>query len=422
METREYNLNSYKLHILKSDKVKSVHLEIHFRDKVNKDNIHYKSMLTDILTDCSEDYKNRKDVVIRLEELYKAKFYGTTSKLGGIVDNIFVYDFINPEYIKDKKYLEEVLSLPFDMVLRPKVKNKCFDNKIFEVIKTRAIRDVNSINENPVKLSINNALNCMDKDSLTSISVLGSLKKLEETTPEELYTEYKNMINNSYCDVFIIGNVDFDEIHKIITKKFNLSSIKTGKLELNIENKVVSKVKKEVENGPFIQTNLNVICNLDKLTKVEKNSTIQVYNYIFGSGGLSSKLYCKLREENSLCYGVYSLYLKYDNLLIIQVSLDEKNKNKAITLIKDCLKEMEKGKIDIEEFEDAKINLLSSLKMSKDNNVALLSNYIFGIYDALPTIDKRIEDVKNVTMDDIKNLSKKIKINTIYSLKSGGNK
>lgn len=418
MESREYDLNSYRLHILKSDKAKSVHLEIHFRDNVDKNNIYYKTMLTDILTDCSVDYMTRKDVVVKLEELYKASFYGTTSKLGGMVDNIFVYNFINPEFINDQSYFEEVFSLPFDMILKPKAKNKAFDKTVFDVVKNRAIKDIESVMENPVKLSISNALKAFDENSVSSISVSGKLNDVKKVTSEDLYCEYKNMLKNSYCDIYVIGDVDFDEVYKIITKKFNLNTIKTGKIDLNVTNKL-GKVKKVNEKGSFVQTNLNVVCNLDNLTDEEKNITLQVYNYILGSGGLSSKLYQKLREQHSLCYGVYSIFLKYDNLLIVQVSIDDKNQKKAILLIKQALNEMVKGLIKEEEFSDAKVNLLSSLKMAKDSNITLLSNYIFNKLDNLPSIDERMDYIKNVTIDDVKTVAKKVKINTIYTLKGG---
>lgn len=418
MEKKEYDLNSYRLHLIKSDKVKTCHIEVHFRDKVNKENIFYKSMLTDILSDCSNDYANRKEVVIRLEELYEASFYGTTSKLGGVVDNIFVYNFINPKYIKEKNYLKEAVTLLFDMIEKPKVNNKAFDKKMFEVVKTRAIRDVESVSENPVKLSINNALKTMDSESLTSVPVMGTIEDIENATSENLYKEYKNMINNSYCDVYVIGDIDFDEVYKIITSKFKINTIKSSRMVLNLENKVKNKSLVKDDKSEFVQSNTSIICNLDNLSDVEKNITVQVYNYIFGSGGLNSKLYQKVREENSLCYGIYSLYLKYDSLLIIEVSLDESNRKKAIKLIKSCLKEMEKGKISTEELEDAKLNLLSSLKMAKDNNVAILNNYIFSKIDNLPTIEERMDALKEVTVSDIKAIAKKVKINTVYTLMS----
>lgn len=416
METREYNLNSYKLHIIKSDIVKSVHMEIHFRDKVDSNNVYCKSMLADMLTDCSSKYESRKYVSLALEDLYKAKFYGTLMKTGGITENIFVYNFINPKYIKDKTFLKSALKLPFEMIMNPYIKNKAFDNKNFEIIKNRALRDIENINEDGVRLSIQKALRTMDSESVTSVNVLGEKEQVQKLTSEALYQEYLNMIRHGYCDVYVIGDVDFDEIHSIITKEFKINTIKTGRLNLHVDNNLKRKTLVVKEKGGFVQSNLNVVYNLDGFTKYEKDVVMQVYNFLLGSGGLNSKLYKKLREENSLCYGVYSLYLKYDNLLVIQVSLDKSSEKKAISLIKEALKEMLKGEIKLEELEEARISLLSSLRMAKDNNLSILSNYIFNKYDSLPTIDERIESIEKITLKEVRQLAKKVKINTIYTL------
>ncbi len=420
MEVKTYDLNSYKLHIIKSDKVKTCHMEIHFRDEVKKENIHFKTFLCDILTDCSKKYNTRKNVVIKLEELYKSSFYGTTSKTGGVINTMFVFDFIAPKYISEDNYLENVLELPCEMILNPKIINKEFELNTFNVIKERMKRDIKSINENPVKLSINNSLKVMDEESLTSVSVLGDISSLEDITPTTLFDEYENMIKNNLCDIFIIGDLEFDEVYKIISKKFKLKYIKSKQLNLYIDNKLSKKVKEKNDVSTFVQTNLNLVYNLENLDINDKNINIQVYNYLLGSGGMSSKLYRKLREENSLCYGVYSIYLKYDNLLIVQVSLDSKNKNLAIKLIKECINEMQKGKFTENDFEDAKKNLMLSLEMSLDNNVSLLTNCVFKEYDQLPSIENRMEMLRKVTMEDIVKIAKKVKLNTIYSLEAGG--
>ncbi len=419
MEIREYDLNSYKLHIIKTKKLKTCHMEIHFRDKVKKENIFYKSFLSDILTDCSKKYETRRDVVIALEELYKSTFFGTTSKTGNVINTIFIYDFIAPKYIKEKSYLKETLSLPFEMILNPKVINKEFDIKTFDIIKERTKRDILSIDENAVKLAIKNTLNTMDKDSITSVSVIGTLEELEEITPVTLYNEYLNLIRNDACDIYVIGDIEFDEVYKIVSEKFKLKTIKTTKYDLDVLNKSVKKVNIKENNSCFVQSNLNLLFNLENLTETERNITLQVFNYLLGSGGLSSKFYKKLREENSLCYGVYSIYLKYDGVLIAQVSLDNNNKDKAISLIKESVKEMQKGKFTDEDLEDAKNNLYLSLEMAMDNNTAILSNYIFNKVDNLPTIENRMKMIKQTTKEDIVKVAKKVKLNTIYTLKGG---
>ena len=108
--------------------------------------------------------------------------------------------------------------------------------------------------------------------------------------------------------------------------------------------------------------------------------------------------------------------MKYDKLLVIHVSLEQANVNKAINLIKKCVKEMISGDFLDSDIVDAKTNLIMSLDLANDNNVAILNNYVFNYFDNLPGLDERKEMLKKVTKEDIMKVAKKLKINTVYVL------
>ena len=108
------------------------------------------------------------------------------------------------------------------------------------------------------------------------------------------------------------------------------------------------------------------------------------------------------------------MYLKNDELLIIEVSLDNKNISLAEKLIKQCIKEMQDGKYSDELLEDAKRNLLFSLKVSSDNNVSVLGNYVFHVFDNLPLLEDRCESLKKVERDDLIKCGSSLSLNTIY--------
>ena len=132
-----------------------------------------------------------------------------------------------------------------------------------------------------------------------------------------------------------------DLVANLIFKYFKNPVVKTDKnLSLYVENKCVKKVRNYEELSHFLETNLVQIYNLEHLTDKEKVITMYFYNYLLGGGGLNTKLYQLLREKNSLCYGVKSVYLKYDNLLMIQTSISKNDVSKAVKLIKQAFKEM----------------------------------------------------------------------------------
>ena len=47
------------------------------------------------------------------------------------------------------------------------------------------------------------------------------------------------------------------------------------------------------------------------------------------------------------------------------------------------------GDFNDDELNDAKLNLVMSLDLAQDNNVSILNNYVFNIFDNLPDLDKR---------------------------------
>jgi len=104
MEYKKYDCNSFNIHTIKTDKFKTVRMEIIFSRDVNKEEMPIYTFLSDLLTDCSKEYERRKDIAIRLEELYKTIFYSTTNKVGNLFTTSFITEFIAPKYISDENY------------------------------------------------------------------------------------------------------------------------------------------------------------------------------------------------------------------------------------------------------------------------------------------------------------------------------
>ena len=152
-----------------------------------------------------------------------------------------------------------------------------------------------------------------------------------------------------------------DEVASIIKKEFKNRYISNIDTDMNITNKENKRPLIGSMESNNIQASLVMIYNMNDLNDFEKNAIIHVFNYIFGNGGLTSKLYQNLREKNSLCYSVTSMVLKYDSLLLIQVSLDNENISKAINLVKKSLKEMIIGNFTIGTLNDAINNIEKQL-------------------------------------------------------------
>lgn len=420
MKYKKYEFDTYNIYTIKTDKFKNCHMEITFYDNAKKEELGIRNFLVDMLCHSSKNYPKRKDIVIKLEELYQAFFYGVSSKVGNMILSTFSYDFINPHYVNDNNYLKNVLKFPFEIIENPNVEDEAFDERSFNIIKKRILSDIESIKENSTNYAFRRALINMDDNSITSKSVLGTKEEIANITPESLFKYYDKFFNNSLCNIYIIGNLDMDEAVKIINESFHNNCIKNHQIIPFVDNKKRRKELIVKEEADFVQTNLILGFNLGDLTKEELYYSLTLFDEIICNGGLNSKIYKYLREENQLCYSVSSILSKYDNLYYIYVSLNEKNVDLAIKLIKQAVKEMAKGKISDEELECSKRQLLNSLKMVLDNQSSLINNYTFNTIVGTPLFDELKEKYKCVTKEDIASLAKKLKLNFVYTLKGKG--
>ena len=421
MKYKVYNCNSYNIHTIKTDKFKTCHLELLFRKKIDKKDLTNYSLLVNLLGNSCKKYPTKRELSLHLDELYKAFYYSIVGRVGNVILTSIMFDFISPKYINEDSYFEDAINFPFNALLEPNVINDEFDKNQFDLKKKSLELEIRSIEENGLRYSLFKALEKMDKNSVSGFRSCGTVEELEKITPASLYQTYKELFKKNKCDIFLIGDLDMEKAVSIIKKAFNYRIINNEKLDFSINNKVRKKEQFCVEKGPFLQSNLVFIYNMQDLSKREKDIVLQVYNYILGSGGLKSKLYEEIREKNSFCYSIDSFTKKHDNLLFIYTSLDNKNIKKSIKMIKDIVNNMGKNLITQEDLENSKRNLEISLKASSDVPSSIINNYIFKVFNNEPDIEEKRELLKTVTMDEVKNLAKKMKINTIYVLEGRDN-
>ena len=415
MEYKIVDCNSYKIHTIKTDKFKNCSIEIIYKNKLVKEEITANNMVVDMLMHTSKKYPTRREVAIALENLYSASLRGVSTKLGNSFFVSFVMDFLNPKYC-EKGYLEDIIEFQFDMIQNPNITNGKFDSRSFNIIKNRLKADIESVTENSTRYALRTSLRHMDSKSPSSYSMLGTIEELDGITTTNLIDTYHNIINNYDCDIYVIGNLDMDYVVKLIKDNFNNRTIKNNDVNLYVDNKVKRKITDITENANYEQDTFVMIHNAKDFTKRERDYVIHLFNIIFGSGGLTSKLYQYVREENSLCYSINTVYQKYDQLLMIYSGLDGKNKELCMKLVDKALNEMINGDFSDEEIDNAKKTIISSIRMSEDTLGGIVNNYFFNNIDQVDLYDERVKQFNTVTREEIMDVAKKIKLNTVYLL------
>ncbi len=417
MVYKKENMGGYNLHLIKTDKFKQVHLEIIFRNNIKKDIVTKRNLLFDYLLECSSNYRTKRELEIKLEDLYNASVYATTNRVGASIVTNVCLDFINP-LLTERKILEEAIKLIFELILNPLVHNEEFDDKKLELLKVRLKDEINSIKENPKKYALSEASGALE-NSFSSLSSIGYIEDILEITKENLYQYYKEVLNNDYIDVYLVGDIDMDEAKTYIYKYANFNVIKNHLLSFYVDNPKF-KEKTISKKSSYVQTTMVAVLNLNNLDSYERKYVAFIYNLILGGSSLESKLYKRLRADNSLCYNVNSYYQKYDGLIYIATSVDVKEKDKALSLIKTSLKDMVNN-VRENELASAKKFIQTSLIMTMDSLNKIVDNKFFEDVSDLDDWETRLKMFKNVTLDDVNNLAKKISLGLVYTLEGGFN-
>ena len=98
MQYIKKDLGAYKAHIIKTKKFKTITLQVNFRRKIEKEDITIRNLLRNMLTESSKNYKTKKALTIKAQDLYAADISISNSRLGNYINTDFYLEVLNDKY------------------------------------------------------------------------------------------------------------------------------------------------------------------------------------------------------------------------------------------------------------------------------------------------------------------------------------
>lgn len=412
MNYSKIKTDSYRLHLIQTDKFKKNTVKLCFRKPI----IDFveglkRDILCNLLILGTKDYPTKRDLEIKCEELFGAHLSINNVKAG----NYYIFS-ITISTLADKYTMEntteQAIEFMKEVLYNPLLKNNLFNEKLVEMAKKMYIDDVKSIQDNPNQYSTIKMRYCTDKDSVYAFNPYFYLDEVNKITNEDLYNCYKQIFEESCLDIVTIGS--FDEKIETYFKEIN-SKLLSSTVSIYPTIKKLEK-QEVIEEGKYNQSKLSIACQLQNLTEFEKKYVMYIYSFILG-GSSDSLIFKKLRQDNSLCYYADSSYILLYQMLEISAGIQSDNYEKAVVLIKEALEELKKGNFDEEEIVKAKVTYQNAWKEIVDSPNSIMNMYLSHEYYDLDLADTRIEEINKVTKEDIMNVANKLNISTIYLLK-----
>ena len=415
MQYTRKDLGSYNLHLIQTDKFRTITMRIVFHSPIKKNEITKRNVLSEILLQSTSKYSSKRNMIIEAEELYAADIYNNTQRIGNYIMTSFILQVLHDQYTESGN-LEKAIEFMGEILFHPDVKNGKFKEDKLSIVKKNCEVALSSMKEDPVDYSMVRLKEAYDLDNPISYRMLGYKEDLDKIDVSNLYQYYLKMIENDFVDIYVAGNFDPEELLLLVKKHFKFRKIKRKRVPFEVEHKRCRRrrlIAKERNHNS--QSKLAVACPIGKLKIYDKNYPLVLGNIIFG-GGVDSKLFKEVREKNSLCYTIYSAYSKLDNMMYISAGIDKANFDKTVKLVTNILEKLKKGKFTDKDVNIAKEYYQSSITSIEENPMSIIREYLTEEMTGLDSYQERAQIMSKVKRKDIIRTYKKIKMDTIFLL------
>lgn len=417
MEFIKKTKNNIDVNIIKTTKFKTTRIQVLFVSKLEEKTLTARALMPYIIKSVSKKYPSRESLSEYLEEMYSASFNVGVNKITDAHLITFDMNFIDNFYTFEN---EDLFNKAIDFI-KEILFNPLFDIDVFNEEKRLMEEYFDGIYSNKTKYAFNELKEIMFKDDSFRFSPLGISEEISNVSLDDVKREYKKMINDDKVFFSVVGNVDENFVIDKLDRAFKIGAHPSYPKLIDDSKYVIDEPK---YNEKYIDINqAKLVCGyrLDVLYNTKYYYAALVFNLLFG-GTSESLLFREIREKSSLVYFINSNYNPYKGVLFVFAGINEKDYELVMNKTKIVIEDIKNKNITEDTLEITKKLLLNSIIQGMDSNHSLIGkinqSYIF---DFEYSLEKTIENINNITLEDVAIVAKKLKLDTIYLLRGDEN-
>ena len=411
-----YQMKGYTLHVIPTKKFKTITMSLRMQNLLTKETTTMRTLLTFVLIASTKKYPTTKELASYLDENYGARLSTNVNTKGkSQVMNIYT-SFVDDQYLPDNESLfEKQIQLINSLFFNPNVENNAFDETIVQMKKKELKERLQVNKDDKFSYSLDKLFEYMGKDQVLGIPSTGYEEKIDEITSQDLYQYLLKCIQEDEKHLYLVGDITEEMIH-ILDENLQFPTQKLeypSSYQFDSDRKDVLEI---IEKQDITQSKLNLGYRIHTDFTSNEHYAFTVFNAIFG-GFSQSRLFKVVREENSLCYYVSSSYDAFNGMMIVNAGIDYKDYHKALDLIAQQLQDLQNGNLNEDEVKIAKMMLKNALRKTNDEAGSMIAlAYNRDITHKKESNEEYIEKLMNVTSDEIVEVAKKVKLDTIFFL------
>lgn len=331
----------------------------------------------------------------------------------GAINNAFTSHEYTAYYAKaDKKEIDTIFDVVTDIYLDPQ-----FPKKDLEKERGVILQEYHMYQDNARWTVSDVWMELLYGDTPTGWKILGEPEQIKKVSRKDFLNYHKSQYVAENTIVIVSGNIDEKEIIKKVKKTFKDISTRKSK------NK---KPVKESQKSPQIKLQYkdldqtHIILGVRSFpTGDRRNRVLRVMQAVL-SGGMSSRLFQKMREELGICYYVYAnadLYTDHGNFAV-HAGVDQKRLQVAIEGIMEEFKKLQVEHIPDKELKKAKKSMIGKMNLRLESSDDLAQFVLRrAALDTKIMTPKEIEkEINSVSAQEIQDLAKELFIDKNLNL------
>lgn len=411
-------MGNVRLYVYSTDKFKTHTLMAMIPQELSSHNVTRTALLPSLLLRGNSAYPDTLSFRRKLEDLYGATLTGSVFKRGEKHILRFRMELADSKYLHGAdSLLEDGIRFLGEVLMNPLVEDEGFRPSYIEAEKKNLRQKIVGLVDDKIRYAYQRMIACMCEGEPYSLYNHGRLEDLEELNSHNMYDYYQELLATRPLDLFFVGNIDVDELVGLIEKHFPHDENPRNSVELGSVIHPVTQIKTVVEEQKVNQGKLNIGCRTQTSVRDKEYVPLLMYNGILGSFP-HSKLFVNVREKASLAYYASSRLDNHKGILGIQTGIEISNYQQAVDIIKQQLQAMTEGNISDEEIHKTKASLANYFREQLDSPSGLIEFHYNGILGGVQRkIPDIIDEIYEVTREDIQNVAEKVQLDTIYFLR-----
>jgi zinc protease len=284
------------------------------------------------------------------------------------------------------------------------------DSSDVERIRSQIMSGLHRDTTNPNALSSRKFLETAFPNHPYSRPGTGTLESVPTITVADMRDYIRRIIARDTLKIAVVGDIDPATLGQLLDKTFGGLPAKAS---LTPVPDVVATTPPQRAFVPLDVPQTTITFGSPGVMRHDpKFMAAYIDNHILGGGGLSSRLYREVREKRGLAYSVYEslLWMDHSALVIGNTGTRADRAGDSIDAIdKEVRRFAEEGPTQ-QELDEAKSYLKGSQMLQLDTSTKLASALLQYQLDKLPIdyLDKRAAIIDAVTLDDAKQMAKKL--------------